>query len=51
MFLDEELEQIHAQENVDIKAKSVQMLKAMIKRVPKFDFSSISTSTSHFLSL
>ena len=34
MFLDEELEQIHAQENLDIKAKTLQMLKAMVSRLP-----------------
>lgn len=34
MFLDEELEQINAQENKDAKEKNVLMLQAMIRRMP-----------------
>ena len=35
MFLIEELEIIHAKENLDIKSKIAQMLKAMVNRVPE----------------
>ena len=34
MFLDEELEQINAQENKDAKEKNVLMLQVMIRRMP-----------------
>lgn len=34
MFLDDELEQINAQENKNEKEKSVLMLQAMIRRMP-----------------
>lgn len=34
MFLDEELEQIHAQKDIDLEKKPSLMLKAMISRMP-----------------